>query len=179
MVDLVIDSLTDCLVVRETGEEVKTHYEIRNNKVTKSDVIRMHKEGWQQNFDWKKVQDEGYEIAELYVEGDPRIQGLIGFKHIMQDLYTFVPLAESAPWNIGSAGKYMGVGGHLFAIACKESWDCGNEGYVVFESKTDLVDHYMEKLHAQVLGGGTPPRMMLDPYAALFLIRKYILGGDD
>lgn len=179
MVDLFIDALTNCLVVSATDEEVKTHYKIIERTITKADVEEMHKEGWQSNFDWKKVQDEGNEIAELYVEGDDRVQGLIGFKHIKRDLYTFVPLAESAPWNIGSGGEYMGVGGHLFAIACKESWDVGNEGYVVFESKTDLVEHYIENLHAQIIGNGTPVRMMLDPYAALHLIKKYILGGKE
>ena len=67
----------------------------------------------------------------------------------------------------------------MFAIACKESWDSGNEGYVVFESKTALVNHYIEKLHAKILSGGARPRMMLDPYAALYLIGKYIFGGEE
>jgi hypothetical protein len=46
---------------------------------------------------------------------------------------------EAAPHNVGKMGKYKGVGAHLFAIACKLSWDAGNEGYVQFTAKTDMI----------------------------------------
>ena len=60
-------------------------------------------------------------------------------------------IVEAAPFNVGSGGKYKGVGAHLFAIACKLSWDVGNEGYVQFTAKTDLVNHYIKTLNAKCI----------------------------
>lgn len=143
MINIIIDELTNCLEVRQTGEIVDTYYKKRRKKFTDEEIAKMHAEGWSSNFNWKSVQDEGYQVYELRIKKDDEIQGYIALKHYTQDYYTFVPLVESAPWNRGSNGIYKGVGGHLFAIACKESWDNGNEGYVMFESKTDLVEHYI------------------------------------
>ena len=36
-----------------------------------------------------------------------------------------VDIVETAPHNYGHNGKYEGVGGHLFAIACKVSMESG------------------------------------------------------
>lgn len=63
--------------------------------------------------------------------------------------YTHVDIVEAAPSNVGRNGKYKGVGAHLVAIACQLSWDAGNEGYVQFTAKTDLVPHYMKELGAK------------------------------
>lgn len=39
-----------------------------------------------------------------------------------------VYLVENAPWNIGSERQeFIGVGAHLFAIACKRSFEAGCE----------------------------------------------------
>lgn len=99
-------------------------------------------------------------------------------KHYAADLYTFVSLVESAPWNRSSNGRYMGVGGHLFAIACKESWDNGNEGNVVFESKTDLIEHYTRTLSAKIVNPRIPVKLLLDTRAAANLIQKYFFAEE-
>ena len=138
MIDIIIDNLTNCLEVRETGEIAKTYYKRNVKKFTSEEIRRMHMEGWSENFNWKSIQEQGFEVFELHTKHDDVIQGCISLNHIKDQYFTFVPLLEIAPWNIGVKGKYQGVGGHLFAIACKESWDSGNDGYVVFESKVFL-----------------------------------------
>lgn len=64
-----------------------------------------------------------------------------------------VYLVENAPWNIGSERQeFIGVGAHLFAIACKRSFEAGCEGYVAFDAKTGLVDYYVHALRAEAMG---------------------------
>ena len=110
---------------------------------------------------------------------DDEVQGYIALMHHEKDYYTFVPLVESAPRNRGSNGRYKGVGGHLFAIACKESWDNGNAGCVMFESKTDLVQHYMNTLSATIMSSRIPVKLLLDTRAAANLIQKYFFAEED
>ena len=182
MINIIIDALTNCLEVRQTGEVVDTYYTERKEKFTDYEIKNMHDKGWSRNFNWRSVQEEGYKIFELRTKKDDEIQGYIALKHYSKDYYTYVKLVESAPWNIGRRGLYKGVGGHLFAIACKESWDNGNVGYVMFESKTDLVRHYIKTLSAVIMNTRIPVKLLLDTRAAAKLIQKYFYlkeGLDD
>lgn len=111
-----------------------------------------------------------YEVYELLLKDDTQVQGMIALKHIRDQFYTHVDIVEAAPENIGHLGKYKGVGAHLFAIACKLSWDVGNEGYVQFTAKTNLVEHYRETLGARNIDS---QKMFIDSYGALKLIRTY------
>ena len=95
-------------------------------------------------FDWSIPHQNGYEVYELLLEN-----------------------------NVGSSGKYKGVGAHLFAIACKLSWDAGNEGYVQFTAKTDLVEHYRKMLNAKSIDWHT---LYIESYGAIDLINKYFKG---
>lgn len=179
MINIFIDKLTDCLIKRDTEKIVNTSYSILERKLSDNDIATMHRNGWSSNFNWKEIQKEGFTIVQLYAEDDERVQGLIAYKHHKEDLYTFVPLVEAAPWNIGKTGEYIGVGGHLFAIACKASWDAGNEGFVMFEAKTDIAEHYMETLQAEILDYNVPIKMVLDTSAAAMLIHKYLLEKEE
>ncbi len=179
MISIIIDELTNCLEVRETDEIVVTYYTERKKQFTDNEIENMHKQGWSSNFNWKVVQDEGYQVYELRTKKDDVIQGYIALKHHKEDYYTFVKLVESAPWNVGRQGTYKGVGGHLFAIACKESWDNGNAGCVMFESKTDLVRHYMNTLSATIMNSRIPVKLLLDTRAAANLIQKYFFAEED
>ena len=78
---------------------------------------------------------------------------------------------ESAPHNFGHLGKYKGVGGHLFAIACQVSMEAGCDGFVAFDSKTDLVDYYKSELNAIEI---YPRRMVIAEKAAKMLLDKYM-----
>ncbi len=41
---------------------------------------------------------------------------------------------------------------NLVAFVCKQSFDMGFEGVVSFKSKTKLIEHYREKLEAELIG---------------------------
>lgn len=167
-IDIFIDRITDCLEDSLTGDLLDTEFQLVKKTITPIDAAAYKKEGW--NFDWSKPQKDGCEVYQLFIKGDAQVQGMIAFKHIREQCYTYATLVESAPWNIGEKGRYKGVGAHLFAIACKESWDVGNEGYVQFIAKSNLIQHYTETLGAQLIGGQI---MFIDSYAALKLIKKY------
>lgn len=79
-------------------------------------------------------------------------------------------MAEANPKNVGSEGRYKGVGAHLFSIASRLSLDLGYDGYVTFISKTDLIQHYIDELHAEVLFGSN---MQLKPEASKRLVEIY------
>lgn len=72
--------------------------------------------------------------------------------------------------NNSGVKVYEGVGAHLFATACRQSFDSGNDGYVAFTAKTDLVPYYSEALGATVISG---QRMMIEESAAALLVEKY------
>ena len=167
-VDIRIDGFTNCLLLRETGEEWDTQYRLISRTITKPAAEKLREAGWQ--FDWSIPHTNGYEVYELLLKDTEDCQGMIAIKHIRSQLYTHVDIAESAPQNKGRKGKYQGVGAHLFAIACKLSWDAGNEGFVQFKAKTDLVQHYKETLNAKNID---KQNMYLDCYDAVRLIRIY------
>ncbi len=79
-------------------------------------------------------------------------------------------LVESAPFNKGKTKLYSGVPGNLVAFACKLSFQRGLEGNVGFVSKSQLIDHYIESLGAEHVGGRL---MIIDSTAARKLINKY------
>lgn len=166
--DIYIDSLTNCLIDSETDKERDTEYRLIAKTISLQDAKILCQNGWQ--FDWSIPHQNNYEVYELLLKGDDEAQGMIALKHYREQLYTHVDIVESAPWNIGSNGRYKGVGAHLFAIACKLSWNVGNEGYVQFTAKTALVDHYRETLGAQSIDA---QNMYLDSYAAVALIQRY------
>lgn len=168
MVDIIIDSLTDCLVENATGNEYDTSYYLVQKTITKAEALELNEIGW--NFDWSQPHRDGYDVYQLFVDGDDDVQGMIAIKHIREQLYTHVSIVENAPFNIGSNGVYRGVGAHLFAIACKLSWEAGNEGYVQFTAKSNLIQHYIETVNAQLIDG---QNMYIDSYGALNLIKKY------
>lgn len=167
-IDISIDNLTECLVRRDTGETVDTEYELVAYKITSKMAVQYKKEGW--NFDWSVPQRDGCEVYELFVGGDDRPQGRVAIKHIPSEYFTYLELIEAAPENIGHNGVYEGVGAHLFAIACKHSFEAGNDGYVQFEPKTKLIKYYQEKLGAKIISGSS---MYLDTEAARILVDKY------
>jgi len=79
-------------------------------------------------------------------------------------------LVESAKFNLGKHKLYLGVPGNLVSYACKVSFDKGYEGFVAFDSKTALVEHYQKTLGATHLGGR---KMYIDTKAAGKLVSQY------
>jgi len=96
------------------------------------------------------------------------IQGLLSLE-IKSD-HIYLHLLENAPFNRGAMKVYEGVAGNLFAFSCKLSFDFGFEGYVSFNAKTKLIDHYCKMLGAKHAGGTL---MIIDTEAATFLMNSY------
>lgn len=157
-----IDKLTDCLIERATGRIVDTEYIQREELINSSENL-----GWQ--FDWRKTQEEGYTIYELFVKDDDIVQGRISLR--IDGGVADIDIVESAPHNYASEGEYIGVGGHLFAIACQCSLESGCDGVVAFTSKSDLVEYYKRELGAVEV---MPRRMVIFEEAAQILLDKYI-----
>lgn len=172
-IDIYIDSLTNCLVCSATGEEHDTEYRLVRRTISEADAKVLKFEGWK--FDWSIPHKNGYEIYELLLKENDEVQGMIALKHIRNQYYTHVDIVEAAPFNVGHDGKFKGVGAHLFALACKLSWDVGNEGYVQFTAKTDLIEHYKATLGAQSINWHD---MFIDSYGAVALINKYFKEED-
>lgn len=161
-IEIIIDELTDCLVSSKTGDIVRTRYIKRTTSIKPEDY-----ESWK--FNWDIPEKNGYDIYELYVEGNDTVQGRIAFR--IDGGVADVDIVETAPHNYGHDGQYIGVGGHLFAIACKISMESGCDGFVAFTAKNKLIEHYQEILGAKVLSG---QRMYIDEAAARVLIQKYL-----
>lgn len=171
-INIIIDEITPCLKDNKNNTYVDTNYEIIK-PISKVTARQMQKyEGWQ--FDWSDRELANCIIYALYVENSKSTQGLIACKEYKNrgnvKGYIEVVLAEANPKNVGENGIYKGVGAHLFALASKLSFDLGYEGYVMFMSKTDLVQHYSETLHAELLYERI---MQLDTRASEYLVSVY------
>ncbi len=167
-IDIEIDELTSCLRNNETGALVNTTIEqVRPKKNEYSD--------WE--FDWTKPEKSGYSVYALKAEGDKRAQGLIAFKEDKNSWAIDIDIVEAAPHNNthnkrnNGKKEYNGVGGHLFAEACRYSVEKGYGGYVFFESKSNLFEHYSKTLGAIRIGNSQ--RMVINEKAAQKLINRY------
>jgi len=160
--EAIIDDLTPCLKHRESGRIYDTEVRLFTN----ADLLQTH--GW--SFNWSQYfKLQGFEVYKLLIRGQDRIEGLVCLEP--QENFIFVHLVESAPWNVGSSEKeFIGVGAHLFSIACKRSFELGFEGYICFEPKTKLFVHYERELKAVSIGRG---RMALATQAARELVDIY------
>ncbi len=159
-----IDKLTRSIENAITGDSFKTNVLELNTK----DIKSLKKLDWL--FDWKAEAKQAdktiYKL--IIIDNAAIIQGLIS----LQDRgdHFFMPLIESNKFNRGAKKVYLGVPGNLVAFACKLSFDKGYGGYVSFESKTRLIEHYQKTLGAHVLFGNI---MAIDTKAANKLIEQY------
>ena len=62
-VDILIDTITECLIDTRTGEEVETEYRARETPIRPKDC-----RGWK--FNWSITEKNGYDIYELFLKGD-------------------------------------------------------------------------------------------------------------
>lgn len=161
MIDTEIDKLTNSIENAFTEERFLTDIlPVKISEIVEKDWL----------FDWKKeLGKSGCKIYKLVTRGNEDvIQGLLSISDGKDHI--FMNLLESATFNKGKNKVYLGVAGNLVAYACKVSFDAEYDGYVVFDSKTALIEHYEEKLHAKKLGG---LRMYIDTIAAFRLLDNY------
>ncbi|MDR1088868.1 MAG: hypothetical protein LBL23_06335 [Coriobacteriales bacterium] len=142
-IDIIIDGITDCLVERASEKRIDTEI---------SEVsFRCRLPGWK--FDWSEPERQGSSVYALRVKGDPEavIQGLVAFHEDKENECVYGDLLESNSENIGRDGKYLGVGAHLTAFACKTARSLGYDAFY-FMAKTLLMDHYRKTLGATQIG---------------------------
>lgn len=164
-IDVIIDLLTPCLVNPETGEEFKTTFtEISLIEIKKLDLRK-----WA--FNWMLPSFEGYITYGLTIAGESELQGMIAIKPDFNNSAIDINIIESAPHNRGDNRRFLGVGAHLFAIASKISFDLGFDGWVFFEAKTELTEHYHQEVGATQIGNSQ--RMFLDTKASKVLVQRY------
>lgn len=89
------------------------------------------------------------------MEGSVDIQGLVAIAKNDDMQAVYISWMCTSPDNnklITDNVKYLGVGGHLFAIAAKKSIDFGYDGYMYgFAANQDLLKHYVEVFHGEVI----------------------------
>jgi hypothetical protein len=163
--NIVIDGLTNSIRQVDNGVSLETEISLAIKEDMK---LATKKNNW--HFSWKtEFNLDDRIVFKLLKADEPEIiQGLISLSDM--DGFVYVHLAESAPMNFGPDKKHEGVGGNLFAFACKRSWDLGNEGFVSYQAKTNLITHYEKVLGAVHIGGHN---MIIYPQEALFLIKQY------
>ncbi len=163
-IDIEIDKLTRSIENAISGDSFKT--EILT--LTSDDLKRIKKPEWL--FDWKyEAKQADKTVYKLVIEGDNDvIQGLVSIQD--RGDHVFMALIESSGFNRGAGKLYLGVPGNLVAFACKLSFDKSYDGYVSFESKTSLKEHYKKSLGAYVLFGNV---MAIDTKAAHKLVNHY------
>lgn len=163
--DFKIDRLTNSIQNIISGDSFQTEVSL----LTKSDLrLITKKNGW--SFSWKKEFDNN--IKEVYkltiIHNLNVIQGLLSLT--IESDHVFMNLVESAPFNIGKNKIYEGVAGNLVAYACRVSFQKGFEGFVAFDAKTKLIQHYEKTLGAYKFGG---QRMIIPTHAAQILTNRY------
>ncbi len=163
-VNIEIDKLTKSIENVITGDSFKTEV----LAVSKKDIKQMKETEWL--FNW---QDEGKDkkrsIYKLVILDNPNvIQGLVSLQD--KSDHIFMHLIESNKFNRGARKMYLGVPGNLIAFACKLSFDYGYDGFISFESKTNLISHYRQSLGAELLFGNF---MVINTKAASKLVKQY------
>ena len=158
MIAVEIDELTPCLKDDNTGAILETEViRIRRASFLKNYNSRT---GWYTN--WAELLKEN-EIYALVIKGTVDIQGLVAMC--------------TAPLNnkqLGNKPKYIGVGGHLFAIAAQKSMDYGFGGAVTgFAANMDLVEHYCKAFQAEHIGMLHEYQIFIDEKQAQELVEVY------
>ncbi|MDX2249950.1 MAG: hypothetical protein SF052_24410 [Bacteroidia bacterium] len=160
--------------MRVNLKEVETRY-FHPATISSAALYNMpsKKEGW--NFKWRELTKiEGAYFYKLCLNKSPdKVEGLI-MMSIYFDEMVFMNNLELAPHNIGKGKKYENVAGILIAFGCRFSIENGKgnyQGFLTFESKTDLIGLYEKKYGAiRTLG----QKMYIDPIQGERLIAQYL-----
>lgn len=165
LLDFKIDRLTNSIQNTISGDSFQTEVSL----LTKQDLKQVvKKNGW--SFNWKiEFDNNAKEVYKLTIVNNPNIiQGLLSLT--IETDHVFMNLVESAPFNIGKSKLYEGVAGNLVAYACKVSFQKGFGGFVAFDAKTRLIQHYEKTLGAYHF---SRQRMIIPTEPAQILIDKY------
>lgn len=170
IIDIEIDELVPCLRDNKTGELLETEVaELSRNQLKEYNVAS----NW--NDDWSNRPNNEH-IFGVFLKNGTTPQGLISLRYDVGG--TYIASASTAPWNnkllVGKNQKYIGVGGHLFALAVEESLKHKGYGTVYgFATSSKVLEHYKKEFGAihlpfvheyQFIIEGTASRNLLDIY---------------
>ncbi len=163
--DFIVDRLTNSIVNTISGDSFPTEVSLLL-KMDLKDISK--KRGWL--FDWKtELSALDREVYKLTIINNLNVvQGLVSLT--VKTNYVMIHLIENAPFNRGKDKLYEGVPGNLVAYACRLSFLRGNDGFVSFHSKTNLIEHYIKTLGALHHGDQL---MVIGTEAATVLVNKY------
>ena len=117
------------------------------------------------------------EIYALVLKGTVDIQGLVAMKPVKEASAMYISWMVASPENnpaIASVKKYIGVGGHLFAIAINKSANNGFNGDVYgFAKDKDILSHFCNVYGATYLGVLHENHFMLVDDAAIRISEVY------
>ena len=177
MIDFVIDKICNCLIDTKTGQEVPTSV----IKVSNKRVLAKYnsKSGWYVN--WSKF-SANIDIYMLLTTNDKELQGLIAIENDKAAKATHIAWAVTAPHNNTNkyhSKKYLGVGGHLFAIAAKQSFAAGYGGLIYGEASCQtILDYYVEHFRAERFPFGHPYKFVLNGDEAKKMMEAYTYDED-
>lgn len=150
MIYVEIDELTPCLKDNTTGQIVETEVMKIRRKSTLSAYNK--KNGWYEN--WASLYDT-HDIYALVIKGTYDVQGLVAISENNEDAL-YISWMCAAPHNneqIVEKKKYIGVGGHLFAIAVQQSLIRGYNGNIYgFAANKELLEYYLKAFNAIYIG---------------------------
>lgn len=152
----------------------ETSYKAVIKEVSPKDMP-LKKNGWK--FNWKQLaKNKNRKFFALYV--DSEIQGMLSVEIVIHpsEIKFYLHHIEVAPHNYGADGEFYQAAGCLLSYACRLSlnWlekDNPYLGFVLFESKTDLIKRYENVYGANLIAGQS---MCFTPEAGIDLIEKYL-----
>lgn len=172
MINVWIDEFTPCLKDAQTGELVQTEV----IQIKRKSFLKKYnkKNGWY--VDWAELLNEA-EVYALVVEGSVDIQGLVALAPNEDMGAVYIDWMCTSPHNnkqLTDNVRYMGVGGHLFAIAAKKSVDYGYDGLIYgFAANQTLLDHYMKVFNGEYIGMLHPYQFAIDEVNAHKIMEVY------
>lgn len=153
MICVEIDELTHCLKKIGSDDEFSTEVKKISSKAILSRFTE--KTQWYEN--WVNLSKEN-EIYGLFVQGSDEVEGLVAIDPRRNRDALYVTWMVAAPHNnveICGRGnqKYVGVGGHLFAIAIRKSVQYGYGGAIYgFAKDAEKLAHYEKWFGAEYIG---------------------------
>ena len=153
-----IDQLVPCLVNGITGEMVETEV----IKVSRKSFLSKFntRNGWYTN--WGDL-TKNCDIYALVVKGSVDIQGLVAMDLEQSTNMNagFIAWAVAAVWNnpeLVDQKRYVGVGGHLLAIASDWSINHGHDGVMTgYCRNVDIMNHFITAYDAEHIDTGLHP----------------------
>jgi hypothetical protein len=172
VINVWIDEFTPCLKDAKTGELVQTEV----IRIRRKSFLKKYnkKNGWYVN--WDSLADEN-EIYALVVEGSVDIQGMVAIARDDNIQAVYIAWMCTNPENnklINDEVKFLGVGGHLFAVAAQKSVEYGFDGYMYgYAANVELLEHYVKMFNGEFIGILHPYQFAIDEVNAAKIMEVY------